>query len=249
MNTRTFTAILFLSIVTLCTCGVNNAGQSPVDKLDKIYPTLFLLSAGLKTDTLKSAFLIFLEKDPTMYSVAIIVNASTTEKKKNKKTKKIKIQFSEMGFDSTKIEKFDLMKRSPAELSTFDIIYTLGGNPFLLLDEVNKSGFRTILKELAYQDKIMMGYSAGSLLLGPDLTLLNHADSLLGFNEMGLNELSCLGLYDFYIFPHYADFTRQVPELIANINQFERQSKFPIYRLKDNQGIIYRYGKIEVIGN
>jgi len=93
-----------------------------------------------------------------------------------------------------------------------------------------------------------MGYSAGSLLLGPDLSLMNHVDTLLGFNEIGLKELSCIGLYNFHIFPHYTDFTSQVPELITKIEQYESQSDLPVYRLNDNQGIVYQNGRIKIIG-
>lgn len=227
---------------------IQNDEKITEENPDQTFPKLFLLSKGLTTDILKEEFLKFLEKEPSIHSVAIVVNASSTDKKKRKKTKKIKIQFEAMGFDSTKIQLFDLMKTSPKKLSEFDIIYILGGDPFLLLDEVNKSGARTMLKELAYQNKILMGYSAGSLLLGPDLSLMNHVDTLLGFNKIGLKELSCIGLYDFYIFPHYIDFTSQIPELITKIKEYESQCVFPIYRLNDNQGITYKNGIIEIIG-
>lgn len=248
-NNFPFIVLLIAAILFACSGKKgNHIDKSSVDQLDQAYPTLILLSAGLTTDTLISAFLNTLDRDPMMYSVAVVVNASTTNKKKYKKTKKIKTQFSEMGFDSTIVEQFDLMHRKHEELSAFDIIYILGGNPFLLLDELNKSGFRSVLKELVNQDKILMGYSAGSLLLGPDMMLMDRADSLLGFNDIGLKELTCLGLYDFYIFPHYADFTSQAPELIPIINEFEAETEYPLYRIKDNQGIIFHNGKVQIIG-
>ncbi|NNE26514.1 MAG: type 1 glutamine amidotransferase-like domain-containing protein [Saprospiraceae bacterium] len=101
---------------------------------------LLLLSKGLATDTLKQAFLNLLDDEPDVLSAAIVVNASSTEKKKLKKYKKIKLQFESLGFDSTQVQMFDLLKSEPTELKHFDIIYVLGGNPFLLLDELNKSG-------------------------------------------------------------------------------------------------------------
>lgn len=246
---------LFLIITTLLLLGscrerkVSNEEKESAAISNQSYPRLFLLSKGLTTDTLKKEFLNFLDGDLEKLSVAVVVNASSTDHKKRKKTKKIKVQFNSIGFDSTRIELFDLMKRSPQELSKFDIIYILGGNPFLLLDEVNKSGAHSVLKELAYQDKFLMGYSAGSLILGPDLTLMNNVDTLLGYNEYDLKQLSCVGLYDFQIFPHYSNFTTQVPELIDKIDEYELKSNYPIYRLDDNQGIIYRDGVIKIVGN
>lgn len=223
-------------------------GNVPTDESRSLSSKLFLLSKGLTTDTLKKEFLDLLEKDPQLHSVAVVVNATTTEKKKFKKTKKVKVQFEQIGFDSTKIDLFDLMKRSPEDLYSYDIIYILGGNPFQLLDEVNRSGADTVLINLASQDKILMGYSAGSLLLGPDLTLMNYVDSLLEFNQLGLKELSCAELYNFYIFPHYEDFSNQVPELRTKIKEFESMTEVPVYRLNDNQGIICINGEVQIIG-
>lgn len=248
MIKNSFIIIVLLITTLLFACNGNEANQVN-DKLENPNSKLFLLSAGLTTDTLRSEFLNYLEKEPTTYSVAVAVNAISTAKKKRKKTTKVKIEINGMGFDSSKIEQFDLMLRDPVQLTEFNIIYILGGNPFLLLEEVKKSGADKVLKELAYQDNILMGYSAGSLLFGPSLALFDYADPILGFNEIGLEELECLGLYDFHIFPHYTDFTNQEPELISKIDEFERQSDLPTYRINDNQGIIYQQGGIEIIGN
>lgn len=241
--------ITSLLLVVACKeAKVNNKDEVLVETVDTIQPKLFLLSKGLTTDTLRKAFLDFLEVEPEILSVAIVVNASSTEKKKRKKAKKIKVEFDEIGFDSTKMELFDLMKTKPHQLLEFDVVYILGGNPFLLLDEVNKSDARPVFKELADQGKTLMGYSAGALLLGPDLSLMNHVDTLLGFNEIGLKELSCIGLYDFHIFPHYTDFTNEVPELITKIEQYKLESDLPVYKLNDNQAIVYEHGVVTMIG-
>ncbi len=240
--------ITSLLLVVACKeTKVNSNEKVLVETSDTIQPKLFLLSKGLTTDTLRKAFLDFLEVEPQMLSVAIVVNASSTEKKKHKKAKKIKVEFDEIGFDSTKMELFDLMKTNPQQLLKFDVVYILGGNPFLLLDEVNKSDARPVFKDLIDQGKTLMGYSAGALLLGPDMSLMNHVDTLLGFNEIGLKELSCIGLYDFHIFPHYTDFTNQVPELRAKIEEYESESDLPVYKLNDNQAIVYQNGIIKMI--
>lgn len=253
MKTPVFQHITLLVISTflLLSCGSKKTEPKEDLKQERSVQTslnLFLLSKGLTTDTLKAAFLTFLEKKPESQSVAVVVNATSSDKKKHRKTKKVQKEFHALGFDTTKIHLFDLMKTAPSELSKYDIIYILGGNPFLLLDEVNKSDAGPVLKQLANRGKTLMGYSAGALLYGPDLTLMDHADDLLGFNEDSLTELSCLGLYDFHIFPHYKDFTGQVPELIKRIDEFESKSDLPVYRINDNQGIIYQSGKTRIIG-
>ena len=240
---------VFLGVFVLaCNSSDNNANKK--QKQTTIQPKLFLLSKGLETDTLKQAFLDFLDTEVNEQTVAVVVNASSSEKKKVKKVKKVKSRFYEIGFDSTKIELFDVMKRNPRELVDFDIIYTLGGNPFLLLDEVRKSGAGAVMSEIAYEykDKVLMGYSAGTLLLGPNMELMNAVDSLLGFNEMRLTELNCLELYDFLIFPHYDEFTAEVEGLAEAIRQFEEQSTFEIIRLNDNEGIMIKGGRMQIVG-
>ena len=234
-------------ITSSCLTGTDDT-KKPDNQTETTHPSLFLLSKGLKSDTLKEAFVRFIGQDPAGMSVAVVVNASSSDKKKNKKTRKVREQFAPLGFDTTKIALFDLMKTPPKKLADYDLVYILGGNPFLLLDEAAKSGALPVLKEFGLKGKKLMGYSAGSLLLGPDMSLMNYADPLLGFNELGLTELTCVGLYDFHIFPHYRDFTAEVPELADSISAFEAQASLPVYRLNDNQGILYENGKAQIIG-
>ncbi len=244
-----FKHLLFLTVLMILkSCG-QSSPKSELSSEKSPFPKLFLLSKGLVTDTLKNEFLKFIEKDPSTQSVAVIVNATKSQTKKVKKTKKVKRRFAEIGFDSTKIEMFDLNIRNPRDLSEFDIIYVLGGNPFVLLDEVRKSKANMVLKELTHQEKIMMGYSAGALLFGPSLDLMNDVDSLLGFNEIQLQNLSCLEIYDFLIFPHYEEFTSEVEGLAEEIDQFELKSNYKIHRLNDHEGIIFENGKMRLIGN
>lgn len=246
---KTNLLLLIVFLLTAISCGQADKHENTTKEAEQVQPSLFLLSKGLVNDTLKSAFLEFIDSDPFTQKVAVVVNASSSDSKKVKKTKKVKKRFASIGFDPTKIELFDLMKRSPDSLAEFDIIYTLGGNPFRLLDEVKKSNADTIIRKLAFQNKILMGYSAGSLLLGPNMELMNAMDSLLGFNEMRLTELSCIGLYDFLIFPHYDEFTQEVQGLAEAIDQYEATSKHKIYRLNDNQAITIKTGNIRIIGN
>jgi len=246
--------MLKMNLVLLATFFLfNSFQQNDVAKtsndIRKSQARLFLLSKGLVNDTLKSEFLDFLDREPSSQKVAIIVNATNSEKKKAKKTRKVKSRFETIGFDTTKIEMFDLRKRKVDDLMNFDIVYILGGNPFLLLDEVKKTKADQVLKKYVTHNKILMGYSAGALILGPNLKLMDSVDNLLGFNEMGLEELECLGFYDFYIFPHYKDFSNQVPELADEIDKFEAHEKAKVYRITDEQGIIYQNGETKLIGN
>lgn len=210
-------------------------------------PSLFLLSKGFENDSLKAAFLDFINLAPARQRIAVIPNATNKKSKQVKKTQKAKGQFAEMGLDSSLVDLFDITQTDPQGLHAYDIIYILGGNPFVLLDHLKQTGTDSVLIRLAQEGKILMGYSAGALILGPNLELMNEVDSLLGFNEMGLQNLDCLGLYDFVMFPHFEDFTSQVEGLAEVISHYEARADHKIYRLNDNQGIAYKDGKVRMI--
>ena len=91
MKKKSFKIIALFIITIFCACGgekANHENNSIDNKPDKTYPSLFLLSKGLTTDTLKLSFLDQLKKEPRLNSVAVVVNASSTDKKKRKKRTK-----------------------------------------------------------------------------------------------------------------------------------------------------------------
>ena len=82
-----------------------------------------------------------------------------------------------------------------------DIIYISGGNPFNLLYHTKKSGADEILKHLASQNVIIVGVSAGALLLGPHIKIVQFFTPQM--NTLDIKDFSALNLTDKLIFPHY----------------------------------------------
>jgi len=85
--------LLFLitTLLMLGSCRENKVSKDEKvinEKSDKTYPKLFLLSKGLTTDTLRNEFLNFLEKEPATLSVAVVINASSTDMKNIKRQKR-----------------------------------------------------------------------------------------------------------------------------------------------------------------
>ncbi len=211
-------------------------------------PRLFLLSRGLVTDTLRSALLAFIGGDPATMRVAVVANATRSVSKQEKKVRRVKERMASIGFDSARIDRIDIRDGDPRRLEDYDLVYVLGGNPFVLLADIRASGADRVLSRMTRAGKPVMGYSAGALLLGPDLLLMQAVDSLLGFNEEGLKDLSCLHLYDFRIFPHYSEFSADIEGLAAVIEAFEDTSRVPVIRLNDNQAFIMGSGPSRIIG-
>lgn len=239
-----FFCISYLIVALLAGCQIDTTTEA---EQPNISPQLLLLSKGLVNDSLQSAFQQFTGPELAKWDIAVIVNASNKPEKRLKKLKKVKSRFHKAGADSSKISLFDIMKRNPAELISYDLIYLLGGNPFLLLEEMQRSGADSILQTLGQQGKALMGYSAGSLVLGPGLELMQAADSLLGYNERGWKNLQGLGLYDFEIFPHYTEFTTEVEGLAALIDAYQQGSKRKLYLLEDDQGILIQGDQLRLI--
>lgn len=200
-------------------------------------PTIYLLSNGLVNDVLQKELVQLCKDFHEPMKVAVIVNATSSPTKRLEKLSKVKSRFYTAGLDTTHIESFDLLDQRPDLLLNYDIVYTLGGNPFLLFKEAQSTNVYNVLKNFP-SDRILMGYSAGSLWLGPGLELMQSVDSLLGFNDIGLEDFEGLGFYDFHMFPHYNDFTKEVAGLADEIAAFEDRQHQEILRLNDEEGLI-----------
>ncbi len=82
-----------------------------------------------------------------------------------------------------------------------EVIFVAGGNTFYLLQESIKSGFDLVLKKLADSNKIYVGSSAGAVLVGPDISLVDSFDD--PSKAPALKDYTGLNLIDFVVLPHY----------------------------------------------
>lgn len=83
-----------------------------------------------------------------------------------------------------------------------NILIISGGNTFNLLHNLRESGLdRSIKQFLNKSDFVLSGFSAGALVLTPNIKICN----LPGFDEntIKLKDLEALNIVDFEIFPHY----------------------------------------------
>lgn len=85
-----------------------------------------------------------------------------------------------------------------------DICFISGGNTFLLLRNLRRSGLDKALKKFVQKDEfILAGASAGALVLTPTIEVCNQPS--LDKNQVGLTDLTGLGLVDFEVWPHYVE--------------------------------------------
>ena len=67
----------------------------------------------------------------------------------------------------------DLIRRT---LQRCDLIYVSGGNTFYLLQELEKSGAKTIIREQVDEGKPYIGESAGSIIMAPNISYAKDMD-------------------------------------------------------------------------
>jgi len=158
-------------------------------------------------------------------------------KEENKYAVLTKEYFEELGFK--KVSFIDVEFDNPKTLKDFDVIYINGGNTFYLSYHLKKSGADKVLKEMA--DKaILVGTSAGAVILGPDIKIADRFDDER--NVVGLKDFSALNLIDIIIIPHYRE------ELENDLKNFEKENNCKVTRLKDGQAVSIVGDKVEFIG-
>jgi len=91
-----------------------------------------------------------------------------------------------------------------SDIKKAEVIYIGGGNTYKLIDIMRKSGFGEYLKK-ERDSHIIIGNSAGAVVLGRDIRSSNDADII------GIGDTGGLDLVDFSICPHYTG--RQKPRL------------------------------------
>ncbi|MBB6022249.1 dipeptidase E [Paenibacillus sp. JGP012] len=197
---------------------------------------LLLTSCGFITEDIKNQFLDFMDRDISRLKVSIITTGSPM-KENNRYAQRAKQDFKDMGFQH--IDFVDIEFDDPKILVDRDVIYINGGNPFTLLYYAKKSGADDIIKTLAAQNVIIVGVSAGALLLGPNINIVDFFTPQM--NTMDLTDFKALGVTDKLIFPHYdredifKDSTNKTIE--ERIVEFESNENCKVTRLKDEEYI------------
>jgi len=199
--------------------------------------SIFLTSNGFFTETIKGEFLATLKKQ-RINPKAVIITTASTLKEKNRFALKTKNDFFEM--DIKHVDFIDVELEKGERLKEYNIIYINGGNPFRLLYFMKKSGADLILRSLSKQNTILIGASAGAVILGPSIDVVQHFSPEL--NEIGLNDYTALSLTDIAIFPHYdreGVFKEDTGKSIEDrLSEFEEWNNISVTRLKDDQYIL-----------
>lgn len=189
---------------------------------------IFLTSCGIINDKLKNEFYEKVGKDNLKtIKVLYITTASDGELDDDKSWMDMEFNtILDLGILKKNIIEYKI-GQSKLDLSKFDIMYMMGGNTFYLLDIIRESKFDIQIKKFLDNDKIYIGSSAGSIILG------NSIDVALGYDENNVNMVDFTGLkiIDGLVIPHCNRKTEFV-------NKLKSENRDKLYLLYDGDGIV-----------
>lgn len=197
--------------------------------------TLYLTSTGLENEYVAERFKnILLKKDINLTSFLVIsVQDNDSDAFYLQKTKD---ELNKIG--AVDIEVFALGDKPFTPTKEYDVIYVCGGNTFVYLDRIKKTGLdKFIVDSVRHDRSIYIGVSAGSIVAGPDISIASwgsEGDS----NNIGLKDLSGLGLMNIVVSPHYRD------ELKSELDEFRNICGYQVYELTDDQALRLSYSDI-----
>ena len=187
-----------------------------------------LTSAGFENPKVSEEFLKLVGKPANQIKIIFIPTASITKEELFYVGKSIE-ELESVGITKSNIHELQIdQKISYAEVKDFDVMYVCGGNTFHLLQRIRKFGFDNILKKFIDANKVYLGVSAGSIIMGPNIELAKFGDKNVG----GLKDFTGLNYIDEAIAPHFTEADR------APLNKFQKTVKYKIKPLTDNQVLL-----------
>ncbi|MGF6174228.1 Type 1 glutamine amidotransferase-like domain-containing protein [Ensifer sp. 4252] len=129
-----------------------------------------------------------------------------------------------------------------AALFACDAIHLSGGHTGGFLDRMRRSGLIQPLRDWALSGGILIGVSAGAILMGPTIA----TDALfIGRKPEEIADGDALDLVPFEFFPHLNDEARYLPDLL----RYSGHTPRPILACNDGGGVVVAAGRVECVGN
>lgn len=197
---------------------------------------LFLASSGL--DYIKQ----FVEKDPSEMNMLFVPTAGNLDDDVWWIDKDRDV-LSEMGFLITELDIEQASKEMmQAELFKSDIVYIAGGNTFYLLHQMRVTGFDALLESFVGGGGLYVGASAGALIVGPDIELIDVLDEPEKVPE--LQSTKGFGWVDVVPIPHC-----NMVERTAIIEKIKERNNdtLKIVTLTDDEGLLVEDGTWQVV--
>jgi dipeptidase E len=109
------------------------------------------------------------------------------------------------------------------------------------MDDARKRNLYPILKKVADAGGLLIGASAGSLMLTPSIESASDEDE----NSVGMTDFTGFSFVDFEFYPHWAGVAVQR----IFLEEYKKQRNTTIYTCEDGGGIYVDEGSILTFGN
>ena len=172
---------------------------------------------------------------------ALVVTADNVYKEKNYHVERLTNELQTLGL---RVDCFDFDRQTPAELAEYDAVEIIGGNPYYLLNSIRQNEFTKMLVDFA-KSKVIIGCSAGALVLTPTLGLIDLYSPEM--NTVGLNDLTACHLTDIQLLPHYSKFVNRYDRFEETCSQYERENGCRVIRLNDGEGIFVNGSEVTIV--
>lgn len=141
---------------------------------------------------------------------------------------------------------FDLDEPHSAEaiaaLFACDAIHLSGGHTGGFLERLKRSGMIGPLRDWALAGGILIGVSAGAILMTPTIA----TDALfIGQRPENVTDGDALDLVPFEFFPHLNDEATYLPDLL----RYSAHTPRPILACNDGDGVVVAGGRVECVGS
>ena len=200
---------------------------------------IILTSNGISSPKIKDCFSTLYKNG--LRKVAVIVTADPHYREQNYNAVKIKEIFLEMNFQ---VCFFDIEFKNPEELLDEDLLYFIGGNPFYLLNQIRKTQTDQILRRFLSLGKVISGASAGSVVLGQSIALIEEFNPEM---NIGITDFKGLHLTNVNLCPHYTRYKERYQNFEERIKKVEQTYHLTISRIDDGEAIVDTYGTIKRI--
>lgn len=184
---------------------------------------IFLCSNGLTSyDLLREAK----KHVGSAQRAALVVTADPEYKERNYHVPR---GLKELEFLGLEVDTFDFDAQPAEQLSQYDVVELIGGNPYYLLRSIREHHGEDVLKRVA-EHGLLIGWSAGALVLGPTIAVIEQYHPQLNF--LNLRDLTGLGLTDVQVMPHC---NKEDPE---KAREYQRETGGNLMFLNDGEGAI-----------
>ena len=131
-------------------------------------------------------------------------------------------------------------------LAFADVIYVVGGMSDYLMTVFERTGFSELLRNNLLNEKVYVGASAGSMVLGRRINTDEYKKVYRkGEQDFGVSEY--MALVEFSIFPHLnsVTWTRNRAEAIK---EAAKGAEYPVYAIEDTQAGVINGEKVSFVG-